>query len=646
MKKNKILTIVVTILFLQLVFISGITAVEIQDKNIEKEQPNIQSIEIVQHFSAPTITNSEDYVNIHVKETNSFISNVGEPILPIYLQTIEFPLGTHILDIKCTYSSVNEMQITKKIIPSQKPIIWDNKISVETEVNEEIYNTNQFYPMEWFSYRLGGGLNKNNLRTTFLTLQFHPVRYNPVADNIQFVEDIKLEVIYEEPTEPIAFQDEYDLVIITYDRFAPILKSLVKHKENYNIQTKLVKLKDIYNSVYFPVQGRDKQEQIKYFIKDAIENWNITYVMLVGNFRKMPIRYTHLETDTGGHYEELKFPTDLYYSDIYDSEGNFSCWDTNNNEIYGEWPYPEYYPMEDDLDLYPDVYVGRLACMFCFEVFTMVGKIKDYEKNAYSSDWFNKVVVCGGDTFNDSNYGLPTNYYEGEEANEKAIEFLTGFTPTRLWASQKTLSTSNITNNLNNGAGFLYMVGHGNPSLWSTHDPDTREWVGDYENKDMYSLKNKGKYPILMVGGCHNSQYDVTPLNIIKGILEEGLKYFEFGYYFNDWVPECWSWVFVKKFGGACIASMGSSGYGGVTIGDHNNNNIPDCVEGADGWFETQFFRLYSEEKIDMLGATYAQVCADYCSNFPVYTDRYDSKIVQTHVLFGDPSLKIGGYQP
>ena len=51
--------------------------------------------------------------------------------------------------------------------------------------------------------------------------------------------------------------------------------------------------------------------------------------MLVGNFRKMPIRYTHLETDTGGEYEELEFISDLYYADIYDSEGNFSTWDTD-----------------------------------------------------------------------------------------------------------------------------------------------------------------------------------------------------------------------------------------------------------------------------------------------------------------------------
>ena len=113
----------------------------------------------------------------------------------------------------------------------------------------------------------------------------------------------------------------------------------------------------------------------------------------------------------------------------------------------------------------------------------------------------------------------------------------------------------------------------------------------------------------------------------------------------SDWVPECWSWVFVKKANGGAIASIGSSGYGGVNIGDYNDNSIPDCIEGLDGWFETQFFRLYNEEHLDFLGETYSQVITDYVNSFPVYTDRYDAKIIQTHILLGDPSLKIGGYE-
>ncbi|MCK4416301.1 MAG: hypothetical protein KAU84_04025, partial [Thermoplasmatales archaeon] len=402
-------------------------------------------------------------------------------------------------------------------------------------------------------------------------------------------------------------------------------------------------------SVYFPVIGKDNPEKIKYFIKNAKENWGIKYVMLVGNFRKIPIRYIHLETDTGGPFEELKFASDLYYADIYDSEGNFSSWDTDDDGIYGEWPDGGF--REDIVDLSPDVHVGRLACMFGFEVRTLVEKIIDYEENANGSEWFNTMIVCGGDTF-DKKWEGGTDYDEGEVANEKALEFMSEFNPVRIYASLGNLTTANMHNEISKGAGFLYFAGHGNPKNWATHkNGDYINWTEGFTNKDIQKLSNEGMYPILLVGGCHNSEIDATPLNFIKGLIEEGLGYFSYdedgfgSYYLYNWVPECWSWVFVKKSGGGAIASVGSAGYGGVRIGDHNGNDIPDCIEGLDGWFETQFFRLYNEENINILGETYGQAVTDYVNNFPVYTDRYDCKIVETHVFLGDPSLKIGGYE-
>jgi hypothetical protein len=649
MKKVKIL--IIAIILVQLILISSsINAVYITSDYEQIEKSNANTIEVFQRFSTPEIKDNNEFLNIHLKETNSFIMNAGEPILPIYLKTIELPLGTRIKEIRCTYSEAEEIHISKKIIPALKPLPCNNKKdTIQIEKNENIYNNNALFPDSWYLYKLVGGLNRNNEHTTFLTIQMNPVKYNPIKDNLQFVSFIKLEISYEEPLEPLFFADEYDLMIITYDWYKPFLNRLVDHKESHNVKTKLVTLKDIYNSIYFPVTGKDNPETIKYFIKDAAENWGVTYVMLVGNFRKMPIRYTHLETDAGGHYEELKFACDLYYADIYDSEGNFSSWDTDDDGIYGEWR--DNGLREDIVDLSPDVHVGRLACMFGFEVRTLVEKIIDYEENANYSEWFNTMIVCGGDTF-DKKWEGGTDYNEGEVANEKALEFMSEFKPVRLYASLGNLTKVNMHNEISSGAGFLYFVGHGNPRYWSTHENgDYVNWTQGFSNKDMLKLTNKGMYPILMVGGCHNSEIDVTPLNIIKGILEEGLGYFKYSedgfgsYWLTNWVPECWSWVFVRKNGGGAIASMGSVGYGGVDIGDHNSNGIPDCIEGLDGWFETQFFRLYNEENIDILGETYGQTVTDYVNNFPVFTDRYDCKIVETHVLLGDPSLKIGGYE-
>ncbi|UCD13923.1 MAG: hypothetical protein JSW60_00460 [Thermoplasmatales archaeon] len=650
MKKGKNLTLAA--ILVQLILISSsINAVYITSDHIQLEKPNeTTTIKLFQQFSTPEIKDNNEFLNIHVKEANSFITNNGEPVLPIFIKTLEFPLGTRIKEIRCTSSESIKIQLSKKIIPAPKPIIKnDEKEMSNLEKNEKIYSSNKLFPESWYSYKLGGGLNRNNEHTTFLTIQMNPVKYNPIEDTLQFVNSIKLEIYYEEPGEPFLVVDEYDLLIISVDLYKPLLSPLVDHKESHNLQTKLVTVKEIYNSAYFSARGEDNPEKIKYFIKDAIENWGIKYVMLVGDFRKVPLRYTHLETDKGGVYEELKFASDLYYADIYDSKGNFSSWDSDDDGIYGEWPHP--HTMEDTVDLIPDVYIGRLACMFSFEVKTLVEKIIDYEENTHGSNLFDTMIVIGGDTFNKAWEG-GTDYNEGEEASDKALEYMTGFNPVRIYASLGNLTTENIYNEIGKGAGFLYFVGHGNPKTWATYDNgDYVNSIGRFPNKEIKKLTNSEMYPIVMVGGCHNSEYDVTPLNFIKGLLEEGLGFFSYSedgfgsYYLYKWVLECWGWVFVKVNGGGAIASMGSVGYGGVSIGDHNGNDIPDCIEGLDGWFETQFFRLYNEENITILGETYGQVVTNYVNNFPVYTDRYDCKIVETHVLLGDPSLKIGGYE-
>ena len=632
MKNNKLVSCL-TIFFTIFMISTSINAIGFEDS---RSMYINDQIFVSQQFNNLLTKGIEDYVIFDFTETNSFIDISGNPQLPVYIKTIELPFKSKILEINCEVSKINIDSINHKIIPAIKPQP-DYNLNQEVSFvqNNNIYSKDQIYPENWFSYRVSSGLNKDTKHVTYLKIQFNPLRYNPIKNQIDYVNEISLQINYQKPATPITFADEYDFLIISFDRFKPLINPLVDHKNSHGINTKVVTLREIYNSKYFPVEGRDNPEKIKYFIKNAIENWGITYVLLLGNFKKVPIRYACLETDKGGFYEELKFASDLYYADIYNGEGEFSSWDTNQNGIYAEWPYNE--GPADSLDLIPDVNIGRLACMHAFEVITMVKKIINYEETANGSDWFNRFVLCGGDTFDKAIEG-GTDYNEGEEANKKAIEYMLGFEPITLWTSLDNLTGPNMHNEISAGAGFLYMVGHGNPKNWCTHyNGDYENWTDGFRNKNIMQLTNKDKYPILMVGGCHNSEIDVTPINLLID--------FERAWIWTKWVPECWSWVFVKNPRGGAIASIGSSGFGGVNVGDFNSNGIPDCVEGADGWFETQFFRLYNEENLDILGETYSQVVTDYVNNFPVDSDRYDCKIVETHIFLGDPSLKIGGYE-
>ncbi len=637
--------------------ISGIVfqsmAVGISDHHFFQTSSNeVDTIQLSFDFSSPILMKNEEEIILHVEGVTKTIGLAGYPLIPVIRRTIELPFGSQIdtLESYCSYSDRIHLNAPlMPIAPLQQPG-YDSIVSLK--YMSDVYLLDSWYPQDIKSYSLSSGLNKDNKQVTFLHLQIAAAQYNPVKQILKTVQHANLIIKYTSPISLVQFPDEYDMVVISSDEFAPLLSSLVNHKESVGIQTKLVTLSEIYDEIYFPKDGRDGAEQVKYFIKNAREQWGCLYVLLVGNYQKIPIRYSCLETDAGGIYEELQFVSDLYFMDLYDANGNYSSWDTDNDGRFAEWPYPEVAPMGDKIDMSPDVYVGRLACINNAEVKTMVDKIVAYETEAFGSDWFHRFVVVGGDTF-DKSWEQGTDYNEGEVATQQAIEDMTGFNPVKLWASLDTLYTKTIIDEISKGAGFTYFMGHGNPRHWGTHyNGDYSNWTEGLDNRDMNLFTNKEMYPILMVGGCHNSEIDVTPFNIIHGILSEGI----FGYFASDpenfgtywtknWVLECWGWYIVKVPDGGAIASMGSTGYGGVNIGDYDKNNIADCIESADGWFENQFFRLYNHNGIDILGETYGQTVADYIENFPVNSNRYDAKIVQTHILLGDPSLKIGGYE-
>ena len=225
--------------------------------------------------------------------------------------------------------------------------------------------------------------------------------------------------------------------------------------------TKLVTLNEIYQSVYFPVEGRDCAEEIKYFIKNAVEEWGIKYVLLVGGRKPgiqetwyMPVRYVKVFWA-----DEHRYISDLYYADIYDSGYNFSTWDTDNNSEFSEWP--EFGGLNDEIHLYPDVYVGRWACRSKLELKTMVSKTIKYENNIVNK----KVLLIGGDNFEDE--GI-----EGEIVADKALTYLPEFWDEKIYASQTDITPERIKWTLGPGATFMFLHGHGSPHKWSTHKPD------------------------------------------------------------------------------------------------------------------------------------------------------------------------------
>jgi len=429
----------------------------------------------------------------------------------------------------------------------------------------------------------------------------------------------------------------YKLLIITHSEFVDELHPLVCHKNHIGMSTRLVTLCEVYDQMYW--HGRDRAEKIKYYIKTAMEEWGVEYVLLVGGmkgqlpFWYMPVRYVNIDCDW-----EHRVLSDMYYADIYDAEGNFSSWDSDGDGIYGEWYYQEV-PEDKYIDLYPDVAVGRLPCRSEFEVKIMVNKIINYETNTYGEEWFNDMIVCAGDTYPVSHNPLWVGN-EGEYYGDRALENMTGFNPIRLYTSDGSLSgAADVRNAMKNGCGFLYFVGHGSPKTWGNHPPDSDEFIRGLTVQNVHRLRNRNMLPVCLLSGCHDFQFDVSIFKIFNKTTR----------YHQEGTPECLGWRLTRKIGGGSIATIGCTALG-FTKEDK------DSFKGGINELEVEFFRQYGQNHVEVLGDTWKAALEWYIDTYPVSESDWDNatanddawvdvQIPQTWILLGDPSLQIGGYQ-
>ena len=449
-------------------------------------------------------------------------------------------------------------------------------------------------------------------------------------------------LIQEIPLKSTVILDEYDMVIISPEMFSDALQPLIDHKNSVGIHTFLKTTEEIYNEY----NGRDYAEKIKYFIKDAIETGGVHYVFLTGNDQNVPMRKCAISVVTGqiNWYEIL---SDLYYADVYNPNGDFSSWDSNNNGKYGECYFgftKEDYEIIDDADLYPDVGVGRIPCSSIEECNNIVDKIIYYETSTYGNNWFNRIILMGGDTVPDSN-----SAYEGEWLHEKYIgpEMENhGFDLVKLYTSLDTFTQERITDEINSGAGFVNYAGHGYMNGFATYSPHGTSTI-QYTINDLEELNNGYKLPVVFLDACLTGKLDydiidkiIIPLNLIfQNFFIHFLKRLLDTIETNKHFP-CFASSLLNKHSGGCIAVIASTQPILLNL-EYDDGEIIDINFGPSN-LNIYFFESYEP------GISLSNMFVDAQNRF---IDRIKNSSMAVDLialnemnLFGDPSLKIGGY--
>ncbi|MBN1827467.1 MAG: choice-of-anchor J domain-containing protein [Candidatus Eisenbacteria bacterium] len=434
---------------------------------------------------ALTIYGDGEYDRVVLRGT-SLPFDPGAPELPVSPFHLALPGGAVVESVELTGAEWTLIPGRYTVRPTQPPAVLSyEELGIDpperAEPRQEIYASSEPWPAEPILFSGDGYMAGVHIAG----FQIFPVRFRPDAGSIELCERATVRVVYRiendgrryepagdrierpmgrvvtelvanprdldgmdlraiEPSLRLRDGESYDYLLICPIAHAPYYEPLVEWKTRKGLKVRLMD-RDEIDSLYAGIE--EASARIRQAIIDAYANWGITYVLLGGDPDRIASRDTWaMDSGQLGGYNYIH--ADLYYSDL---DGD---WNANVNARYGQ--------VEDNVDLYPDVIVGRFCARNTAQVEAMVAKQLTYERTPpvdYQTDMLFTGEVLWSDPLTDSRVSL-------DAIDEE-------FVPSRFDPIQKlyeTLGNENRTtvlNAINSGKNFWLHDGHGHYDVMS-----------------------------------------------------------------------------------------------------------------------------------------------------------------------------------
>lgn len=275
----------------------------------------------------------------------------------------------------------------------------------------------------------------------------------------------------------------FDYLIITSQSLVSAFEPLKDWKDEKGLKT-AIRTVEWIGSNY---TGRDLQEKIRNYIKIAHSDSGVVWVLLGGDVNIVPARIAYAMCSGADYFwDEDSLRADLYYSDL---DGT---WDYDNDSHFGE--------VEDSVDLFPDVFVGRAPAENYSEAVTFVNKVIKYEKDPpldYLDDLLFFAEILWEDPYTDAGVAkdMIDTLYIPENVNI-----------TKLYERLGNESSASVINAINQGKNLLNHGGHGLYYIMGAGN-------GYLLNEDMDNLINGDREGILYSIGCWVGAFDYDAIS-------------------------------------------------------------------------------------------------------------------------------------
>ncbi len=438
----------------------------------------------------------------------------GKPMLPSKNFLIALPPGARVQSVEVRGFGSEQLPGTYQIMPTP-PILpladapqyqeLVEELQLEwQENNQTVYSSDQVYPKERGKLKTLGTLRKYS----YVSVSFYPFSYHPLSGRLVHYHAAQITIEYNLPSpgtieaqgaEESKWDDLADKkaaeLFVNYDemkgRYQPTgsprdtesqtcdyviitsntLQSAIvasnfpdwKASLGYNVRTVFITDTEIAGQA-----GVDLAEKIRNFLRYNYIPWGIEYVLLVGDYVTIPMRYCY----PGGS----DVPTDYYYADLSYSDAD--SWDSDGDGVYGEYG-------QDSPDFLAEVSVGRIPTDDGTRITYTLNKLVAFEQDTGS--WKDQALHANAiSRFANQDHDSVT-FVEGHCLYSIEADLMNGWTISH-YSEQEGLSTSGypwpalsesaFINDWRNGQyGVVNWYGHGSWShvvrmVWVWDDGD------------------------------------------------------------------------------------------------------------------------------------------------------------------------------
>jgi hypothetical protein len=552
-----------------------------------------------------------DFDQVFLEDLSSF-GKPGEPMLPTKVIRLIIPVDQRIESVKILKKKSQILPETYKIFPVQpqlpvSQIQWNDKKVEFFPPDPQVYDLISEFPGKWVEVISSGFLAGHHI----VALAIYPLQYVPKEGKLSFLNQIELELIYQpQERRPVSVsyrsekaseiysgmvkslvinpeevgsipqritsstqETDVEYLIITPAAFAASFQLLADWKTQKGVPAEVYTLEWITSNY----TGVDTQEQIRNFIRDMYQNYGTIWVLLGGDVDYLPHRLAWAFHYSGGWKDDI--PADLYYSDL---DGN---WNADGDGVYGE--------TSDNVDMYPDVFVGRAPVDDLDGISNFINKSLIYEVTP-PTDYILKILLTGE--------VLWTDPYTPGGSLKNTIHYLYipdrfDSTITKLYESLENLDYNSFRDALNSGQNIVNHYGHGSTSGFGIGS----SW---WNTGHMDALYNSPRFSMLYTISCLSNAFD-----------------------FDDCLGE----HFINDTDGGGMAYIGNSRYGWGQPGSPSSGSGPRL--------DMRFFRELFEFDSYHVGKTLSDAKAFYASD--AQTSPYYRWTLYALNLLGDPELPI-----